>query len=306
MANYLPPKLSDFINGIFNKKTDMEQDIAMAFADRQNDTLIAYLKYIKQLINKISISVLDYGCGEKAVLFFVLNHMTGDDFTKNIHFFGVNKSLVKPDRLFDTIILKYANQKKEERNVFFTVNEFTDLITKNQSPEIDIIILKNVLHEVEYLDFPQLLINIKTVLRSNRYLVIYDFVDFKKCELNRIPYDLAELKSLFIAELLFDYVDSHNSTIPFEYQERKNKTQLTLLILQINEISLKFSEKEIQNKIYNFINNKKKKHIQKKRSYEQKIISGISLAEQEMFDCIKNDIYLAFISDKIETIKHWE
>ena len=112
MSGNLTHRLSDFVGSLFDHNTAVEQDLASAYCDRQYDTLIPYIKIIRQKLNKMKITIINYGCGENANLFYILDHICGHEFTKNISYIGINKNQVLSNLKFKEIIEHYANQTK--------------------------------------------------------------------------------------------------------------------------------------------------------------------------------------------------
>lgn len=303
-SNLLNPRISDFINANFEKDTDKEQAEDMIFADRQYENILQCIENVRTKLNQIKYTICDYGCGESCNLLRYLSFTYASQL-EHIAYYAINKKeFVFDDRIYDSLNL-LGNKLKNLDDIFFPLEKASALITSKSFITADIVILKNVLHEVEILDIPELLKNIFSIMGKGKYLILYDFADFKKHESNRFPYTLSDLREIFLNIMKFELINEYDQSVPLEYQEINDKSQLALLIVKKNTKNLE-NASIIKHKLYKFYLSKLKTYREEIENYVELVRSGQNLTEIQKIRQVKITYYNSALSIQFQNVLDWE
>jgi hypothetical protein len=169
--------LEKFIRDSMDKNSSIQQKYIKR--DSQYDVLIFCLH---QLIQDETI-IVDFGCGPYLnLLRQILDYQAPDDyeFVKKITYYGIDEfsSILSDVDIVEELILKYNNSEKDTSKIFY--DKYSSLyndIYKTHNKYSDLIIIKNVNHEVKLKDLSSFIQKIFNLVNVGGKIIFYDLSD---------------------------------------------------------------------------------------------------------------------------------
>jgi len=282
--------LEEFVKQSMDINSSLQQGYVKR--DSQYDNLITCLH---QIINK-DIILVDFGCGPHLNLMRQIldyKELDDDSFEKNITYYGLDEFsfiAIDPDQ-FDVNIVNFNNSDKELSNVFYQNYSklYNDLFMRH-SKHSDIVIVKNVNHEVRLIDLPNFIKKVFGLVDINSIIIFYDLSDIAEplCfPWNKIMYE----------RIFKEFLKCRTDYLPFHEADKRvalhmcrvdilNKMDFSLLELRM------FLQEVFTERIIDVIN-EKNKYINGDRSHQNetfekritnftKLISYHSNLEQQL------------------------
>ncbi len=307
---------SKFIKGLQNPNNDNPQTLEESIGDRQTDTIISFISLLLFFQNISPFTIIDYGCGGFGNLFFNLfkYNKSSCDFIKNLNYIGIDLD----EKIFDNIklnmfnetISNFGNSLKDISDVFMSINLYINKIQNKKYLKADMVILKNVIHEIELKDFPQLIINLSQIINENGLILIYDFQDFIYGENQfRIPWRLEDSRKL-LDFLEFEVLREINSSYYLEKDDLNNKTPLYLILgRKTNTYNNDKTDGEIKDYLINYFDIRKNEYLVAYKNLEREKTTcavNLEIYKEISAKSIKYSTYLSNITIQIENaIQDW-
>lgn len=243
----------------FSTNVIEEQKTADSFFDRQVTLFISMLKHVLSIGNINTI--FDYGCGSKGNLFFDIASRKDvvDSYRMSYYGYDVITYDIQKDEFYKYIDL-FVNENKDFRNVFLDEVSMHEIKSTSLDSRINVIVVKNVLHEVDLSKFEECFTFINEILVSGGYLFIIDQVMLKNHEPSGVAWHYQDIEELICGILGYSSlpVFKHVDSILEEYEDENCRTPFYILGFQ------KVSELHVSNaidKIQEFALNSQRKRI---------------------------------------------
>jgi hypothetical protein len=245
----------------FDVSTDAseEQKTADSFFDRQVTLFISMLKHVFRLDN--TNTIFDYGCGGKGNLFFDIASRKDVIDSYRIVYYGYDVITfdIQKDEFYKYIDL-FANENKDFRYVFLDDVSMHAIKSISLDSSINVIVVKNVMHEVDLSKFEECFKFINEILMSGGYLFIIDQMMLKNHEPSGVAWHYQDIEELVCGILGYTSlpVFKHVDMILEEYEDENFRTPFYILGFQ------KVSELHVSNAsalIQEFALNSQRKRI---------------------------------------------
>ncbi|HHV36416.1 MAG TPA: hypothetical protein GXX77_01065 [Candidatus Cloacimonetes bacterium] len=210
-----------------------EQKTVDSFCDRQVTLLLAHLKHL--FLSDNTNVILDFGCGSWGNLFFNLSAQPDLIKQYKVVYLGYDKAALEiANDHYKKYISLFSNSFKQINCVFFNdLNKLRNQIY-NQNTKCDIVILKNIMHELELSYFEKYFSFIDDVLRNTGYLIIIDQIRLKHHEPKAIAWHYEDVESFICRFLYYTSLPKFRSVdrILDEYEIDHQRTPFYSLVFQ--------------------------------------------------------------------------
>lgn len=225
-----------------------EQKTADSFFDRQVTLFISMLKHVLS-VEDIN-TIFDYGCGGKGNLFFDIASRKDVVDCYRIAYYGYDMVEYDIDKgEFYKYINLYANLNKDFRCVFLDEASMHAVKSTSLDSRTNILVVKNVLHEVDLSKFEDCFTLINEILTSGGYLFIIDQVMLKNHEPSGVAWHYQDIEELVCGILGYTSlpVFKHVDMILEEYEDENCRTPFYILGFQkVNELPISNASDLIQ------------------------------------------------------------
>lgn len=237
------------------------QNVVDSFCDRQVTLLLSYLRFIMK--DNASNAIFDYGCGENGALFFDLASQEEMITTFKIEYYAYDKCLYKIDKgSFDKYITNFYNADKQFMNVFLDNETLNANTIDTKRLRMNVIVLKNVMHEIHLSDFYALFSMIDDLLAIDGHLLIIDQIILKRHEPSNVawhPEDIEKFISNFLGyqsldnlkhkDILLEEYEDENTRVPIYaigFIKRKNSRSIADFSRMMEEFVLESQQKRLE------------------------------------------------------------
>jgi hypothetical protein len=294
---------SKYIRGILDPNNNSTQTLVASLRDKQIHVIVEYISMLINLKEKSKNVLVDFGCGDTGNLFYNLYQKKSRDFIKKIIYYGLeyNKNLKKSNfNNFKETIDFFGNENKNFKEVFLATNKFVLGVNSGKFQKADYVLLKNVTHEVNLFNIPEMIDNLNNIINIGGYIIIYDMSDFPVGERKNVPFNISEIREIFCK--LVGFKEKDYTECPCEDLEgnKLNWTPLFTIMFEKIKNTPNFKKEEIKMFLLNLFSNKSRYYLEKKREADYLI----SRQQEKGLDYFKNTIYHSNCMEQIDEAKN--
>ena len=247
-------------------------------------------------------TIIDFGSGPECILLFNLHLKDKTDIISKINYFAFSDDIIYDTIIknhFYDVIKHFHNNKKDIFDVIYKINR-EDKIQLNSYKALkkaDILICKNVIHEVTLVLLPVFLYNIFQLTKNEGKIIFFDLMDIE--ERKKFPWFAEDFKVLF-KNILKEDIKIIQHDLPEYVKDESKKIRKPLIWCEISSRNDYFLLliSQLRRKLLKFYEEKSERLIVRKNE----LIDNLVKRENNRFKKELNDI-ISYHSNCEEQIK---